>query len=401
MTHVPGAQQVYIKGDQAVTLDLILRNGHLIDPANGIDEPMDVGIASRRIRALGPDLSGLTAHKVVDVSGMVVVPGLIDVHVHAYGYKASLWPDVHALPNGATTVVDAGGAGWRTFDEFKRGVIDRAKTRVLAFLNVVNMGMLDEVEQYLPAMEPGPTAEMIQRHAGILVGVKTAHYMGTEWEAVDRAVEAGRQSGTPVMVDFRPRPGRSYEDLLLRHMRPGDIHTHMYAQHIPLLNERDQVNAYVRQARERGVLFDLGHGAGSFWWRIAVPAMEQGFPPDLLGTDLHAASVLGPNAHLLPTLSKILSLGMSLPQVIQRCTVAPARILRRTDLGSLGLGAEADVAVLQFQEALEGMVDSGGARFVGSKQLRCLMTLRAGQVVWDPTGLTKPDWDQAGKYLFA
>ena len=395
------ADEVYIQGDQDVDFDLVLRNGHLVDPVNGIDGPMDVGIADRRVRALGRDLSGLRARRVLDVEGKYVVPGLIDVHVHAYGYKASLWPDVHALPNGVTTVVDAGGAGWRTFDDFKQRVIDRAKTRVLAFLNVVSMGMLDEVEQYLPAMEPGPAAEMIQRHAGILIGVKTAHYMGTEWEAVDRAVEAGRQSGTPVMVDFRPRPGRSYEDLLLKHLRPGDIHTHMYAQHIPLLNARDQVCGYMRQARERGVLFDLGHGAGSFWWRIAIPATEQGFWPDMLGTDLHASSVLGPNAHLLPTLSKMLSLGMPLAEAIAKCTAVPARVLGRTDLGALGLGAEADLALLELVEEPRGMVDSGGARFVGNKHLGCLLTLRGGQVVWDPTGLTKPSWDQAGRYLFA
>jgi dihydroorotase len=382
------------------TFDLVLRGGHVVDPANGIDGPMDVGIVDRKVNALGPDLSELPAKRVVDVSGLHVVPGLIDVHVHLYGYKASLTPDVHSFPYGVTTMVDAGGAGWRTFPEFKSRIIDHAKTRVLAFLNVVGMGMIDEVEHYLPGMEPAPTADMIQRYAGVLVGVKTAHYMGTEWDAVDRAVEAGRQSDTPVMVDFRQRLQRRYADLVLEHMRPGDIHTHMYAQHIPLLDPDDTVAEHMWKARERGVLFDLGHGAGSFWWRIATPAMEQGFPPDMLGSDLHAASVLGPDVHMPTVLAKMLTLGMPLDEAIAKATYLPARAIHRTDLGMLGIGAEADVAVLRIREEPRRYVDSGGARNMGTHTVDCLLTLRSGQVVWDPTGMTKPDWRDAGKYLF-
>lgn len=380
--------------------DLLLKGGHVIDPANAVDEAADVAIADSRVVALGPGLDPGMSKRTIDVSGHYVVPGLIDMHVHAFGYKASLPPDVHALSNGATTVVDAGGAGWRSYDAFWEQVISRSRVRVLAFLNIVDAGMVDEVEQYVPAMSPGPCAEMIQRHHGVLVGVKVAHFMGTSWEAVDRAVAAGAESDTPVMVDFRPRPGRSYADLLLEHLRPGDIHTHMYAQHIPLLDESDRVCDYMWAARKRGVFFDLGHGAGSFWWRIAAPAVEQGFVPDTLGTDLHTASALGPNALLLPTMSKMLCLGMKLPEVIAGATTMPARVIRRTDLGALGLGATADVAVLQMVEGRVGMVDSGGARHWGDKQLRCLLTLQGGKVVWDPTGLASPDWQSAGRYTF-
>jgi dihydroorotase len=386
--------------EQPPLYDLILRGGHVIDPAGGHDGPLDVAIVDRRIAALAPDLSQAEARRMIDVSDQYVVPGLIDIHTHLYGYKASLTPDVHAFPYGVTTMVDAGGAGWKTFEDFRQTVIAHARARVLAYLNVVSVGMVDEVEQYLPAMDSAPTAEMIGRYPGILVGVKTAHYQGQSWEAVDRAVEAGRISGTPVMVDFRPRPGRTYKSLLLEHLRPGDIHTHMYAQHIPLLDAQGQVQAYVQEARRRGIRFDLGHGAGSFWWRIAVPAMEQGFWPDSIGTDLHIQSILRADAHLTTALSKMISLGMPLSEAIARATSIPADMVGRLDLGSLSPGAEADVAVLALKEGEFPYIDSGGARYVGTKQLSCVLTLRAGQVVWDPQGLTRRDWAEAGTYIF-
>jgi dihydroorotase len=253
-------------------------------------------------------------------------------------------------------------------------------------------------EQSMAEMDARPTAEMIKRYPQILVGVKTAHYEGPEWEALDRAFEAGRLADVPVMVDFRPQPTRTYADLLLKHMRPGDIHTHMYAQHIPLLDENGRVNEYMREARQRGVLFDLGHGAGSFWFRIGAPAMEQGFGPDSISTDLHQRSSLIPRATMVNCMSKMLNLGMPLEEVIYRSIVTPARAIKRPDLGTLAVGGVADIAVLELQKGNFGLVDSGHARHVGNQKLRCLITVRAGKIVWDAEGLSWPDWRKAGKY---
>ena len=380
--------------------DMLLKDGHVIDPSNNIAGPMDVAIADGKIVSVVPGLSASLAEKTVSVEGLYVVPGLIDLHVHAGGYQGWLFPDAHALPNGATTVVDAGGTGWKSFEAFNDDLIAHSKTRVLAFLNIVGPGMLGAVEQDIDEMDPVSTAEMIQQVPDILVGVKTAHFGGPGWEAVDRAVEAGSLSHTPVMVDFAPKPTRTYEDFLLKHLRPGDIHTHMYAKHIPILDERGRVHAYVREARDRGILFDVGHGAGSFWFRIAVPALNQEFGPDTISTDLHRGSVLRSNAHLMAVLSKFLNMGMPLQEVITRCTTTPAQVIRRPELGTLSVGAEADVAVFEVREGDTGFVDSGHARLRGTRRLQCVLTLRAGEVVWDPTGLAGLDWETAGRYEF-
>jgi len=195
--------------------DMLLKGGHVIDPSYNIFGPMDVAIADRKIVSVAPDIPASQAEKTVSVEGLYVVPGLIDLHVHAVGYQGWLFPDAHALPNGATTVVDAGGAGWKSFEAFKDDAIAHSKARVLAFLNIVGPGMLGAVEQDVDEMAPVPTAEMIERYPDLLVGVKSAHFGGPGWESVDRAVEAGRLSRTPVMVDFAPKPTRTYEDFLL------------------------------------------------------------------------------------------------------------------------------------------------------------------------------------------
>ena len=379
--------------------ELLLKGGHVIDPKNETDGPMDVAIAEKRIAAVERDIPSSQAEKVVDVTGLYVTPGLIDMHVHVYGYVGSMYPDEHALRDGVTTVVDAGGPGWKNFEEFKAAIVDRFRTRVLALLNIVGAGMLGAVEQDISEMEPIPAAETIKRHPDLLVGVKTAHFGGPGWEAVDRAVEAGVLSDTPVMIDFAPKPTRSYEDLLLKHMRPGDIHTHMYAQHIPLLDGRGRVNDYMREARDRGVIFDVGHGAGSFWFRIATPAMEQGFGPDSISTDLHRRSAMIPNATLTQTMSKFLNMGMPLGEIILRTTVTPAQEIRRPELGTLSVGVCADVAVLEVLKGAFGFVDSGHAKLRGDRRIQCALTVREGEIVWDLNGLSWPEWQDAGEYM--
>jgi dihydroorotase len=362
---------------------------------------MDVAVTGDRITAVSADIPASQGQKVVDVAGLIVTPGLIDIHLHAFGgYQGWLVIDSHSFRNGVTTVVDTGGAGWKKFELFKETVMAQSQTRVLAFLNIVGAGMEGAVEQDESEMDPEPCAEMISRHPDVIVGSKTAHFGREGWAAVDGAVQAARLSGTIAMIDFAPQPTRSYKEMLAK-LSPGDIHTHLYAQHIPLLDENRKVNDYVIEARQRGIIFDLGHGAGSFWFRIAVPAFEQGFLPDSISTDLHRNSSLIPNAQMPETMSKCLNMGMPLQDVIRRSTVNPAQEIRRPQLGTLSVGAEADIAVLELLRGDFGFVDSGRAKMKGDQRLQCALTVRAGKILWDRNGLSAPDWETAGEYVFA
>ena len=384
--------------------DLLLRGGHVVDPRNGTSAVRDVAVAGGRIAAVAPRIEAAQAFKVIDVSGLYVTPGLVDIHTHVYagtGEKGSyagdnsVYPDGFTFRVGVTTVVDAGGAGWRNFDDFKRRVIDRSRTRVLAFLNIVGHGMRgDAFEQDLADMEAGPTAEAALRHKGIVVGIKTAHYAGPEWAPVERAVEAGTRAGVPVMVDFGAnRRERPMAELVTRKLRPGDVYTHVYSG---LRNEQDEsgrVNPALREARKRGVVFDVGHGGGSFAWRIAVPAVREGFLADSISTDLHIGSMNTGMKDMLNVMSKFLALGISLEDVVLRSTWNPARQVGHDELGHLSVGAPADVAVLRLEKGRFGFVDSFGARLRGSEKLACELTLRDGKVVYDLNGMARPDWD--------
>jgi dihydroorotase len=249
-------------------------------------------------------------------------------------------------------------------------------------------------------MDPELAASIVLAYPEQCVGIKTAHYWTHQpyddfhppWAAVDAAVAAAEFCRMPVMFDFYPRPERTYADLLLKKMRPGDIHTHVYAKHFPILDENNKPEAYMFEARDKGIIFDVGHGAGSFWFRQAVPAMEGGFFPDSISTDLHIRNVNGPVVDMLTTMSKILNIGMPLQEVIYRSTVTPAREIGRPELGTLSVGAEADVAVLQLQEGEFGFSDCGKAKMIGQQKLECAMTIRAGEVVYDPSGMTMPLW---------
>lgn len=198
------------------------------------------------------------------------------------------------------------------------------------------------------------------------------------------------------MADFQPNlPERTYQELLMERLRPGDIHTHVYAQQFPILDKEGNVNSFLFEAVKRGILFDLGHGAGSFWFRNAIPAYRQGFLPDVISTDLYLDNVAGPVINLLHVMSKYLSMGMPLEEVIYRTTKGPARIIGHEELGDLRPGAFGDVAVLRVEEGHFGYADSGHARMNGNKRLECVMTIRAGRIVYDPGGLGMPLWETA------
>jgi dihydroorotase len=341
---------------------------------------------------------------------MYVTPGLIDIHAHVFfgtekdaylsNSDTAVPPDSHSFRSGQTTLVDAGGAGWRNFPQFKEQVIDRARTRVLSLINIVGSGMKGgPVEQDLADMDARLTAMRIKQHRGVIVGVKVAHYVGAEWDPVTRAVAAGQATNVPVMIDFgRNDPPQSLADLLLTHLRPGDILTHTYAHvdgRTPIVDEQGHVRPYVLEARKRGVIFDAGHGGGSFLFRQAVPALKQGFAPDVISTDLHTGSMNSGMKDILNTMSKFLNMGMTLQQVIAANTSRAAEVIKRPDLGNLSTGGEADIAVLAVRRGKFGFIDSGGNRMPGDQKLECELTVRAGQVVWDLNGISRPMWTEA------
>jgi dihydroorotase len=406
---------------QTPRYDLLLKGGHVIDPANHVDAVMDVAVSKDKIAAVEKDIPAGQAGKVVDASGLYVTPGLIDIHVHVghggapldwftsegrsnaapYGIPADI-----ALQAGVTTIVDAGSSGADTFLLEKEEVIDRAKVRVLAFLNIVANGMQGGLEQTVDQMDAKRCAETIRKYPDIIVGVKTAHYWTeqpwdaehTPWAAVDKAEECGRAVNLPVMFDFWPRTDRSYAELILKKMRPGDIHTHVFAQQFPILLPDAKINPILAEARARGVIFDVGHGAGSFWFRNAVPAVKQGFIPDSISTDLHTGNftVLS----MTNVMSKFLAMGVPLQDIVRRSTVNPAQEIHRPELGTLSVGKEADIAVLEQLNGSFGYIDCGLARMDAKVKLVARMTVRAGRIVYDPSGLSMVEWEKARSQYF-
>jgi dihydroorotase len=385
------------------TFDLLLRGGHVIDPANSISGVRDVAIRGGKIAAVAQKIDASRALKTVDVSGLYVTPGLVDIHVHvfagtgeqrSYAGDNSIYPDGFTLRSGVTTVADAGCAGWRNFEEFKARIIDRARTRILVFLNIVGGGMRGaRTEQNLADMEPRPTAEMALRHKGRIVGIKTAHYMGRDFAAVDRAVEAGKLADLPVMVDFgRASPQKSLAELLSSKLRKGDIYTHVYSGLRGELDPSGHANPALFEGRKRGVILDVGHGAASFTWRVAVPIVKEGLLPDSISTDLSASSSIMGARDMLNVMSKFLALGVPLEDVVLRSTRNPACEIGQKQLGSLSVGSIADVAVLRLEQGEFGFLDAYGARLKGNRRLSCEMTVLAGKIVFEQNGLSRPDW---------
>jgi dihydroorotase len=389
--------------------DLLLKGGHVVDGKNKINAIRDLAIRDGKIAAVAAAIDPAQARKVVNVAGLYVAPGLVDIHVHvyagtgmrgAYSGDLSVYPDGFTFRSGVTTVVDAGSSGWRNFPDFKDRVIDRSKTRVLALLNIVGKGMGGgPIEQDMNDMDASATADQAKKYAGTVVGIKTAHFAGPEWTAVERAVEAGTKANIPVMVDFGTfRPERPYQDLVLKKLRPGDISTHMYLGRVPMLDDAGKVNAYLFEARKRGIIFDVGHGGGSLLFRQAVPAVKQGFIPDSISTDLHVGSMNAGMKDMLNVMSKFLNMGMPVDDVIIRSTWHPAREIKHEEYGNLSVGAGADIAVLRVEKGNFGFIDTQGARMKGTQKFICELTVRDGTVVYDLNGITREDWSKLGKY---
>lgn len=396
---------------QSQQISILLKGGHVIDPKNNINSKMDVAIADGKIMKVAPDIPVKNAARVVDVTGMYVTPGLIDLHVHAFhgtdrgSYIANGWdalpPDGFTFRAGVTTVVDAGSAGWRNFRDFKSQTIDRSRTRILAFLNIVGAGMYGRFEeQDVNDMNPVMTAYMITRlFPDILVGVKSAHYWGPDFTQVDKAVEAGTIANVPVMVDLgEHHPPLPIEELFMKHLRPGDIWTHTYAnapqdREVPV-DENGKVKPFIFEAQKRGIIFDVGHGGGAFHWKQAIPSVQQGFIADVISSDLHIGSMNGGMKDMANLLSKFLNMGLSLNDVIMRATWNPAKVIKRPELGNLSEGAPADVAVFTLRKGDFGFLDVRMTKMKGTQKLEAELTLREGRVVWDLNGIAAPMWDE-------
>lgn len=382
----------------AQQIDLLITNGHVIDPRNGIDGTMDVAIADGKIMQVARVIPPGNARKVVDAKGLFVTPGFIDIHTHVFvGSNAgfangsnSISPDDFACRAGVTTVVDAGTSGWRNFPVFKEQVIDRSKTRILAFLSIGGLGLSGKTAQEdLQDMDVDSAVYTLNQYPETIVGVKIGHYEGKDWIPFDRALEAAERSQVPLLVECH-LPQYSLEEQLDR-MRPGDIITHAYekvSERMPVVDEQGNVRPFVKEAMERGILFDVGHGGAGFWFSQAIPALKQGLAPNSFGTDLHRFSINAGMKDLMNVMSKYLAMGMDLDDVILRATWLPAQAIRRDDLGHLAAGAPADVAVWSIRKGKFGFVDAGGNRIEGNQKLEAELTLREGKVVWDLNGLT-------------
>jgi len=384
------------------TFDIVIKGGHLIDPKSNIDALMDVGISNGKIALIAKAIDEKEGKKVIYAKDMYVTPGIIDMHVHVFhGTEAgqdymngpnAVAPDGFSFRAGVTTVVDAGSSGWRTFPDFKRQTIDVSKTRVLAFLNIVGEGMRGgPFEQNIKDMDARKTAEFAKNNPNEIVGIKLAHYNGHEWAPTDSTVEAGKLSNLPVMIDFGgANPPLSIEDLFMKHLRKGDIFAHCYASlssRESVVDENGKVKPFVFDAVKKGIIFEVGHGGGSFRWSQAIPAIQQGFIADVISSDLHIGSMNGGMKDMANLMSKFLNLGLPIQDVILRSTWNPAKIINRPELGNLSVGADADVAIFSLRKGDFGFLDVSDDKIKGTQKLEAEMTIRAGKIVWDLNGL--------------
>jgi dihydroorotase len=384
--------------------DLLLKGGRVLDPANEVDGLLDIAVAGGKVAKVAPDIPASEAKKTIDAKGLILTPGLIDLHAHVYGYSGAILPDDTSLMAGTTTIVDAGGSGWMTFDDFKKTIIDRVQTRVYALINIVGHGMVSKWESNTEDMDPQKTAAKMAEYPDLIVGIKTAHFGGKGWTAIDRAIEAGNLSHKPVMIDDKifTNTGRTSREKVLEKMRPGDIHTHVFNdRQIEVVSRfNGKVEPWIWEARKRGVLFDLGHGGGSFMWPVAHAATKDGFFPDTISTDLHSSSIMGPKSDMVNCMTKMMALGMPLEEAVMRSTVAPAKAIHKfPEIGTLGVGKEADIAGLETEEGVFALMDAWKKKKTVNKRLKPVLTVRAGKLVVDLEGRGFPNWKEAGDYV--
>jgi dihydroorotase len=376
--------------------DILIRGGTVLDPSQELNGRRDVGVRDGKIAAVKENIPSSSATNVVDASGKLVTPGLIDLHAHVYWKftRLSLEPDELCGRTGVTTVVDVGTAGAVTFAGFRHFIIERAKTRIIPLLHVTSFGLVTDKEcRSLDHIDIDLALECIRENRDMIAGIKVrANRMGVGDQAmmpVYMARDLADASGLPMMVDmYYPPP--SVEQIFPM-MRPGDISTHMYKGYTGglTIDWNTRVRPSAIEARGRGILFDLGHGGGSFAWDVAVPACEQGFYPDTISTDLHAGSVQLPDCDMPNCMSKLMALGASLEDVVRWSTVNCAKAMRRADLGTLRVGGPADVTVLEMLEGDQTFYDVRRKTFNGKHRLRARYTLCQGVVTYDALTSTR------------
>ena len=372
--------------------ELLIKNGTVVDPAQGIHARKDVAFANGRISAIGNDIPDTDAREVLDAEGCFVTPGLIDLHVHVF-YGVShfgIEPDPTCLARGATTVVDAGSAGADTFPGFRKYVIDVSDTRILAQLNISSQGMLTQEIGELENpdyADIGKACQMIEQHRDIILGVKVRltreSIVGERAQMLPlhRAREAADAAGLPIMVHPQDAWCESIDDILAL-MGERDILTHCFHDmECGILDENGKIRDAVHAAIERGVIFDVGHGAGSFSWDVVQKAMAQGVEPTTISSDLHVYNVNGPVYDLVNVVNKFLYLGMSLDDALAKVTSIPAEtILMPGQVGTLAVDAWGDAVIFELREGEFQLIDASGEARLGKQKLEPVVVIKGGQV---------------------
>ena len=376
-----------------MTYDLLIQGGTLIDPAQSVYARRDVAFAAGVVAAVGDGLPAGDARQVIDAAGCFVTPGLVDLHVHVFHDIShyGIEPDPTCLATGATTVLDAGSAGADTFTGFRRFVIEPSRTRIFALLNISSQGMLTPEIGELELLEYADVDKAcatIERHRDLILGIKVRLTRETivgeqaGMQPLYRAREAADAAGLPLMVHPQDAWGGSIEQIL-DSLHAGDVLTHCFhGLGCGILNERGRVRASVREAMARGVILDVGHGAGSFSWEVAERALEQGIEPDIISSDLHIYSLDDPVYDLATVVSKFLHLGMGLDDAIAKVTAAPAALLPLAgQIGTLAPGALGDAAVFELRDGEFPLVDTEGQVRVATRKLAPVTVVRGGQQV--------------------
>ncbi len=375
--------------------DLVLKGGHVIDPPTGLDGRRDVAFSAGRVAAVDADIPRDAGREVVDLGGAYLAPGLIDLHAHAFlaGHDLGIQTDAICRATGVTTLCDAGSTGAANFPGLREFVIARAETRVLAFLHVSAIGLthLGIGEHcFLDYSDPDLAAGVAREHRDVILGIKVreqVEVVGAHGlEPLRRGLRAAAAAGVPVIVHVNNPPAEYGEVLAL--LRPGDIVSHFFhGRGSGILDERGRIKGAVHEARRRGVVFDVAHGRNHVNFPVVRQAFEQGFYPDTISSDLTRPGHAGVVKDLPTTLSKFLSLGMPLPDVVRAATAAPAQAIGRSgELGTLAVGAAGDAAVFVIEEGRFSYQDADGNRLEGPRRWTPRLTVRAGRVWWRAPG---------------